>query len=215
MHHESTDRCVMFLLRHGATASNVASPPVLQGRGMNLSLSDQGRRQAQEAAAFFAGQRLTAIYSSPLVRALETARAIALPFGHDVTVVDELIEVDVGRWEGRSWVEIAQTEPDAYRRFMDDPGQTPYLGGESFQQVQDRALPALRRLMEMNPGGRIAVVAHNIVNRASLAPLLSLPTARARQIHQDNCGVNVVWLEGGEMKLRTLNSTFHLSQSPT
>jgi broad specificity phosphatase PhoE len=66
--------------------------------------------------------------------------------------------------------------------------------------------------MEANLGGRIAVVAHNIVNRATLAPLLSLPVARARQIHQDNCGINVVWLEAGEMKLRTLNATFHLSE---
>jgi broad specificity phosphatase PhoE len=207
---ESSDRCVMFLLRHGATASNVANPPVLQGRGMNLSLSDQGRRQVEQTAAFLAGQRLTAIYSSPLARAQETARAIALPYRFDVTLVDELIEVDIGRWEGRSWVEIAQTEPEEYRRFIGDPGQNPYLGGESFQAVQDRALPALRRIMEENLGGRIAVVAHNIVNRASLAPLLSLPTAKARQIHQDNCGINVVWLESGELKLRTLNATFHL-----
>jgi broad specificity phosphatase PhoE len=200
----------MFLLRHGATASNLATPPVLQGRGINLSLSDQGRRQAEQTAAFLAAQRLTAIFSSPLLRAQETARAIALPYGLDVTLVDALIEVDIGRWEGRSWVEIAETEPEEYRRFMDDPGRHPYLGGESFQQVQDRALPALRRLMEANVGGRIAVVAHNIVNRASLAPLLALPTAKARQIHQDNCGINVVWLESGEMKLRTLNATFHL-----
>lgn len=211
MSQESPNRCVMFLLRHGATASNIANPPVLQGRGMNLSLSDQGRRQAEQTAAFLAGQRLTAIYSSPLARAQETARAIALPHGLDVALVDELIEVDIGRWEGRSWVEIAQTEPEEYRRFIDDPGQNPYLGGESFQAVQDRALPALRRIMEENLGGRIAVVAHNIVNRASLAPLLSLPTAKARQIHQDNCGINVVWMDNGEMKLRTLNATFHIS----
>jgi broad specificity phosphatase PhoE len=200
----------MYLMRHGATEVNTANPPRLQGRGMNLPLSDVGIAQSEATSRFLADKNLTAVFCSPLLRAQQTAQQLAAPHGLDVMTVPELIEVDVGRWENRSWVEISQTQPEAYRRFMDDPGTHGYDGGESFQQVQNRVVPALTRIMELNAGGRIAVVAHNIVNRCYLAALLKLPTAVSRMIHQDNCGLNIVHYVDGQMLLRTMNSTFHL-----
>jgi broad specificity phosphatase PhoE len=200
----------MYLMRHGATEVNIANPPRLQGRGMNLPLSAIGIAQSETTARFLADKSLTAVFSSPLLRAQHTARYLAEPHGLDVQTVQELIEVDVGRWENRSWVEISQTQPEAYRRFMEDPGTHGYDGGESFQHVQERVVPALARVMEQNASGRIAVVAHNIVNRCYLAALLTLPIAVSRMIHQDNCGLNVVHCTSGRMLLQTMNSTFHL-----
>ncbi len=171
----SSETCIMYLLRHGATDVNTAQPPRLQGRGVNLGLSDVGRRQAESTAAFLATRQVDVVYSSPLVRARETAQLVAAPHGCDVQTVDDLIEVHVGDWEGRAWVEIAETEPDAYARFMADPGRNGYSGGESFQDVLDRALPALRRVMQENLGRAIVVVAHNIVNRSCLSALLEIP----------------------------------------
>ena len=206
----SNSQCTMYLLRHGATDVNTAHPPRLQGRGMNLGLSDVGRRQAECAAEFFASRPLTAVYSSPLLRAQETAGLIAARHALSVHTIDELIEVDVGQWEGRAWVEIEQTEPEAYQRFMADPGAHGYAGGESFLDVQRRVAPAMAEVLAANDGGRILVVAHNIVNRAYLASLLNLPLAFSRMIHQDNCGINIVRLKDGETQLRTQNATFHL-----
>lgn len=204
------DFCIMYLIRHGATDVNTANPPRLQGRGVNLGLSDVGRQQAERTANFLAQRKLTAIYGSPLRRSQETARIIARPHGLNVQTLEQIIEVDVGHWEGRSWIDIEKDDPEYYQRYMNDPGSVPYAGGESFQNVQDRALPALQRVMEENPAGRIVVVAHNIVNRAYLAALLTLPVAKARMISQDNCGINIVWHKDGQMKLRTTNATFHL-----
>ena len=70
------------------------------------------------------------------MRSRETAEIIAAPHGLVVQTIAEISEVDVGQWEGRSWVEIAQTEPDAYRQFQENCGQHGYAGGENLTQVQ-------------------------------------------------------------------------------
>lgn len=204
------DTCVMYLVRHGATANNLANPPLLQGRGVDLELSNAGRQQADCAAELLASQRLAAIYSSPLIRARQTAEIIATPHRLEVQLVSALEEVDVGRWEGRSWAEISQTEPEPFRQFIADSAHHGYLGGENMTQVLDRSAPALDALLQQHLGAAIAVIAHNVVNRVYVASLLGIPLARAREINQDNCGVNVIRLRRNETKLLTLNAAFHL-----
>lgn len=206
------DTCWLYLVRHGATANNRADPPRLQGRRTDPPLSDEGRQQARHTGQFLAGSGLDAVYSSPLVRARQTAEQIAGPQGMPVQVVDELIEVDVGVWEGRSWDEIQRTDPEAYRAFMTDATVHPYLGGESLDTVLARAGPAFQRLMENNCGRRIVVVAHNVVNRAYLAQLIGMPVARYRSIPQDNCGLTLIRYRSKRVKVVTINAVFHLCQ---
>lgn len=204
------DTCIMYLVRHGATANNQANPPLLQGRGVDLELSAAGRQQAACAAGLLARHSLIAIYSSPLIRARQTAEIIAEPHGLEVQLVPAIEEVDVGQWEGRSWQEISQTEPEPFRQFVADSANHGYLGGENMNQVRDRAAPVLDDLMRQHLGAEIAVVAHNVVNRVYVATLLGVPIALAREINQDNCGVNVVRCRRNETKLLTLNAAFHL-----
>ena len=204
------DTCLMFLIRHGATASNVARPAKLQGRGVNLGLSDEGRIQAAKTANLLSTLPISAVFSSPLKRAWETAERIAEQRELAVQVVDDLCEVDVGKWEGRSWGEIAESEPEAYRLFQADPGLHGYVGGENMQQVQDRVTPALERTLRAQLGRIIAVVGHNVVNRAYLARVLGLPIARSRNLIQDNCGVNLLRYTEGATTLVTCNTTLHL-----
>ncbi|MDA1054464.1 MAG: histidine phosphatase family protein [Planctomycetota bacterium] len=200
----------MYLVRHGATANNLAIPPLLQGRGVDLELSDVGRQQATCAAALLAKQRLAAIYSSPLIRARQTAEIIAEPHELAVQLVPAIEEADVGRWEGRSWKEISRTEPESYRQFIADSANHGYLGGENMTQVLARIAPALAVLMQQHLGAEIAVIAHNVVNRVYVASLLGVPISRAREINQDNCGVNLIRFRRDEIKLLSLNSVFHL-----
>jgi broad specificity phosphatase PhoE len=209
------DDCLALLVRHGATANNICRPLKLQGRGSDLPLSAEGVRQSGETGRLLASVRLAAVYSSPLLRAMQTARAIAQPHGLKVQTVAELTEIDVGSWEGLAWEQIEAAWPDEYRRFMEDPASNPYLGGETMEQVHQRVAPAWDALLKRHAGQTIAVVTHNVVNRVLLAPLLSLPLRQARRIHQDNCGINVALSRGGEVKLITLNSMWHLSDEPT
>ena len=154
--------------------------------------------------------QLDRVYSSPLKRAWETAEAIAQPHELTVEAVSELVEVDVGRWENRSWDEIARADSEAYAQFLEDCGVYGYAGGENMQQVQQRVTPIIHGLLAENIGKRIAVVCHSVANRAYLAGLLRLPLAHCRELAQDNCGLNVIVHRNGGAELRTLNSTFHL-----
>jgi broad specificity phosphatase PhoE len=200
----------MYLVRHGATANNVANPPRLQGARSTAELSSEGRAQAEAAATLLADRPIGVVYTSPLIRAKQTADIIAAGAQRTPQVVQELIEVDVGDWEDRDWTEIERSEPEAYRRFIDNPAVHTYAGGENLQQVSQRILPVMSSLMQQNVGKAIVVVAHNVVNRVYLATLMQLPLALARSIPQQNGGINVIRWRAGEEKLITTNAAFHL-----
>jgi broad specificity phosphatase PhoE len=204
------DQSTLYLVRHGATDANLRRPYVLQGRGIDLPLNPTGAQQAERVAALLAQNSVSAVYSSPMRRALETARAIAARCRVDVVVHDELIECNVGRWEGLRWDGIREQFPEECENFQRDPSRFPYLGGETYSDVARRAVPVLERLLERHRGEEFAVVAHNIVNRVSVATFLGLDLSRAKEIHQANGGVNVIRREGGRTQLVTLNSAFHL-----
>jgi broad specificity phosphatase PhoE len=204
------DVCWLYLLRHGATDYNLQRPPILQGRTVDLSLSEEGRRQAERAAAFLEGAQLSAIYSSNLRRARETAEIVARMHRIPVAPRVELAEVDVGNWENRSWVEIERTEPEAFRLFHEDPGTHGYAGGENLSQVLKRVRPTFDDILANHMGQAVAVVGHNVVNRAYLSYLLDIPLSRARKVLQDNCCINVIRYREGEAAVWTLNATFHL-----
>ncbi len=204
------EECYLYLVRHGATENNLARPPRLQGRRIDLGLSSAGQEQAARTAAWLAGQGVEAVFASPLVRARQTAEQIAVRIGAAVSIVDELTEIDVGDWEGLSWEEIQQRDAEAYRLFTEDAGVNPYLGGENMASVQARAVPAITNLLKSNSGRRIAVVAHNVVNRVYLADLLGLPPAKYRVVPQDNCGVNLIRSRGEKISLVTINAVGHL-----
>ena len=145
-----------------------------------------------------------------MLRAKQTAGAIAVPHGLAPQIIEPIIEIDVGAWEMRSWKEISQSEPEAYAQFMENPAVHGYRDGENLNQVHARVKPAIEQLMQRHLGEVIVVVAHNVVNRVLLADLLRLPIALARVISQDNCGINVVRHVDGSMKLKSTNSIFHL-----
>ncbi len=186
------DACLIFLVRHAATLHNLARPPRIQGCGEDPPLSDAGRAQASCAARLLARQPITAVYASPLQRALETAAIIAQPHALAATTVAALHEVDVGDWEGRSWEEIERDDPAAYARFLDDPAQCGCV------------------LAQQDLGQLVLIVGHNVVNRVLLATWLGIPLARARGIDQDNGGVNVIRYSQDQFKVLTVNSAFHL-----
>jgi broad specificity phosphatase PhoE len=202
--------CYLLLVRHGATANNVAQPPRLQGRRSDAELSEAGRQQSKLTADFLRPFALSAIYSSPLSRARQTAAEIAAPHGVPVTIVDGLTECDVGEWEGRSWIDIEREDPDRFRMFIADSAANPYAGGESLGEVRARIAPVFAALAEEHSGQAIAVVAHNVVNRVYLADLLGWPIAQARSIPQSNCGVNLIEHSSDAAKVLTINAALHL-----
>ncbi len=206
------NRRLLYLVRHGATEANLRQPYVLQGqRGGDLPLCDVGRRQAEAAARLLADRPIRRFFSSPLRRALQTAQIIAAPHHQPVATLDAIIECDVGRWEGMSWPDIREQDRTAFDAFEADIANTPYAGGESFGQVQDRAIPAIERVVREHPAGDLLVVTHNVVARVVLARLLGLPTRMARTIRLDNGGVSLIAVDKEPYQVVTVNSVFHMN----
>src|SRR3978361_1266542 len=116
----------IFLLRHGATAANRETPYRLQGRGSARPLDEVGLLQAQAAGRALSGFTISAVYASPLLRAMQTGDLIASPHGRHHAAVPALIEGDVGRWEGLTWREASVQDPEIHDRFMNEPGTVPY-----------------------------------------------------------------------------------------
>lgn len=195
----------VYLLRHGATALNRHVPYRLQGQRSDPPLDELGVEQARAAAEALRHLKFDAVYTSPLQRAVMTARRLG-----DPQLVQALIEGDIGRWEGMTWDEAARADPDHHAQFLNRPGTTPYPDGESFLDVQLRVVPAVRDLVRAHLGGRIAVVGHNILNRAYLAHVMGLPIDQARAIRLANCGISVVEYDQDQPTLITLNSALHL-----
>lgn len=206
----SSAATVMYLVRHGATVANEQKPRVLQGSNVDLSISERGREQARQVAAWFRGVAVDSLFSSPMLRARETAVEIGSQIGIDVQTVPGLKEVCVGRWERMNWDMIEREFPAECALFRNDCGQHGYLGGESYSDVQQRVVPVFEDLLTRNAGKSIVVVAHSVVNIVYLATLMGLELKRARQLPQDNCAVNVIHHVDGKAKLVTLNSVFHL-----
>src|SRR5215210_1513253 len=111
----TAETCTIYLLRHGATESNLAQPPRFQGRGVDHPLHATGRRQAELTAKFLAAVPFHSAYCSHLKRARETAEIVLSGRSLAVTSIQALEEVHVGRWEGHTWEEIGQLDPEAYR----------------------------------------------------------------------------------------------------
>lgn len=205
---------IIYLIRHGETAENAQRPFVLQGNAVNGPLSENGRRQAAALARTLESVPFAAVYASPMLRARQTAATLVGPRPLVVETVKAFEEVNVGQWEKLSWNQIREKYPVESTEFLANPGTVPYLGGESYVDVQARTLPMLNEVAEKHRGETIAIVAHNVVNKSILASILQLPISRARSLHQTNCCINILrWGEPGP-EVEVVNSDLHVRHLP-
>ncbi|MEU7527946.1 bifunctional RNase H/acid phosphatase [Saccharothrix sp. NPDC042600] len=198
----------LYLLRHGQTELSVARR--YSGRG-NPPLTDVGRRQAEAAARRLAKvDRLTAVVSSPLDRAHQTAQAVAQAVGLEAATHDGLIETDFGDWEGLTFAEAAARDPQVHRLWLGDPG-VPAPGGESFDEVHDRVRRALHELLDRHAGGNVVVVSHVTPIKQLLRVALDSGPSLLFRLHLDLASLSVVeFYPDGHCSVRLVNDTSHL-----
>jgi broad specificity phosphatase PhoE len=187
----------ILLARHGQTAWNAERR--WQGHA-DVALDALGRDQAHDLAERLARERLDAVYSSDLRRARETAEPVAARHGLPVCPLRELREIDVGSWSGLTTEEIQHRDPTARERVL-ERGYG-WEGGETPEQMQERALVAVRRIAAEHPAQRVLVVAHGGVISAIRAAAAGLPYAEyRRQVPVvANCEVSGVAVEDGILR---------------
>ncbi len=154
---EHTEPTRVLAMRHGETAWNVDTR--IQGK-LDIGLNDKGRSQAERLGAALAQESITAIYSSDLWRAYDTALAISKATGVPVVTDEGLRERGFGVFEGKTYAEIEANWPEMALRWRQrDPDFHPE-GGESLTLFRDRVLSASQALTARHPGEQIAIVAH-------------------------------------------------------
>jgi broad specificity phosphatase PhoE/ribonuclease HI len=190
------------LLRHGQTPLSIEHR--FSGVGSDPELTDAGREQARETGARLAGQQFDAIISSPLRRAVETARIVV--GGREIVLEDGFRETDFGDWEGLTFAEVRQKSPDELAAWLADPTVGP-PGGESFVETDRRVGAALAAVSERYPGARLLVVSHVTPIKLLARRALEAPMSALYRMHLELASLTTIdWYPDGPAVVRSLNA---------
>ncbi len=193
----------LFLIRHGE--NDWVDTGKLAGRTPDVHLNEKGRTQALALAERLKHQPISAIYSSPLERCIETAEPLAAALG--LTVIDEpgVIEVDYGQWRGAALKDLSQ-KPE-WQLVQIYPGGFRFPEGETLREVQNRVVTTLEELRLRHEGEAIALFAHGDVLRTTLAYYLGVPLDLFQRIHINTASVSVIGFHHFGPQILRMNDT--------
>lgn len=198
----------VLLCRHGETPWNAEGR--YQGQ-MDIPLSDTGERQAAALGARLKDLPIARAVASPLARARRTAELALGTRAGMLTLDPGFLEIAHGAWEGKLASELSDEDGPRLKAWKEAPHTVQMPGGESLQQVQDRAWPAfVAACAGLGPEEVLFVAAHDAVNRVILARVLGLPLARIWSFRQAPATLNL--LEGpepGRLEVVRLNDAAH------
>ncbi len=201
----------LVLVRHGATSWNESG--YCQGH-KDVRLSATGRKQVAHLRMELEDYRFDRAFASPLTRAIETAQGL----GHEPTIVEDLIEIDRGHWEGHEPEEIRRRWGKLVKQWYDDPSGLVLPGGEAFDDLWERAGRMLAR-WESEEAETVVACAHKAINRVIIARATGRPTKGVWDIPQPQASYSVLHYEparsgraaaGGKWTAETVGDVEHL-----
>ena len=203
----------LFLVRHGATT---ATEEDRFSGTTGADLSAHGRSQVLRLGERLSQQKVSAIYSSPLSRAMETARIIAHHCRVEPIARDGLQEIGHGHWEGLKRDEVERQFGAEYASWEADPFTFAPAGGESGVAVLARALPVIREIVAVHQGQQVIVVSHKATLRLVLSSLLGFdPRGYRDRLDQAPACLNVVdFRDPVRVRLMLFNDTSHYADRP-
>jgi alpha-ribazole phosphatase len=182
-------RTRIYLIRHGQVVGH-------EKRSYNghadVGLTDHGVAQYYQLRDRLADRGITACYSSDLSRCAIGARIICEPLGITATLKPELRELNIGLWEGMTWDEIIARYPSEWQARLADIVNYRVTGGESLQEMADRAIPAFKGIIAAHPGENVLVVGHGGMNRTLLLDTIGAPLAKLFNIEQQYGCLNII-----------------------
>ena len=200
----------ILLIRHGETVGNREG--LFRGQ-KDFPLNENGRIQAKALAEDVRTSKIDAVYSSPLSRALETARPLAELRGLRVIEDPGFTNIRLGDWEGiaKKWVE--ENQPELWKIWITEPERLRRPGAETLAQVQERAFSALERIVRDEAGKTVAVVSHRAVLKPLIAGCLGIPAPYFWKVHMDTAAYSILeYTPERGYTLTLLNQTRHLQE---
>lgn len=204
----------MIIVRHGRTEYNREG--LFRGL-LDVPLDSVGLEQAERTARFLversrvAPETTRAIYASRLSRAMATAAPTALRLGIEPVPHPGLLDVDVGRWEGRAVADVLATEGAVYQAWASDPASFRYPGGESLWAVHERGRALLAAILA-SPGGDYLLFTHRVPAKLLIAAAMGSGPEAFWRIQVDNASISVLERDaaGSGFVVTLLNATEHL-----
>jgi probable phosphoglycerate mutase len=199
----------IYFVRHCEAEGNTQG--VLQGHS-DCDISGNSAKQLDLVGLRLRNEPFSAIYSSPLRRAMKTAQAINQYHNLAIQADSRLIEIDMGNWEGVSWEQISRDSPEMLKIWEETPGDFQAPGGESIRQVSDRIWGCVTDIARKNPGKTVCAVSHGCAIRTMLCRALGKPLSRLNDIPWcDNTGVSAVEFdENGKPHVTMMNDASHI-----
>jgi broad specificity phosphatase PhoE len=198
----------IIVARHGETEWNASE--IFRGR-RDIGLNDTGIKQAELLGNYLTDLRIEAIYSSPLKRALDTARSVAKHHSLNVNVNPGLLDFNYGAWEGLTHQAVKDKYRELYTRWLKEPHLVNIPEGENLSEVRERAKSLLDRVVSKH-SGLVVLVSHRVVNKVMMCFMLGLENSHFWDIKQDLGGITVFEHERGRYKLIKHNDTSYLNQ---
>lgn len=207
-----TSHTRIFLIRHGAT---VLTAEDRFAGATDVELSDEGREQVRRLALRLSGEKISAIYASPLGRTMETASILAEPHGLPVAKCDGLREISHGHWEQMTREEVERQYPTEAAAWNEDPYTFAPTGGESGLAVTARALPALIDIVRKHPTSNVIIASHKATIRLLISSLMGFDPRRFRDnLDQSPAALNIVdFKDPVRARLTLFNDTSHYSET--
>jgi probable phosphoglycerate mutase len=198
----------IILVRHGETDWN----RIERFRGQaDVPLNDTGLFQAAAAGRRVAAEWTpSAVYASPLSRAVQTAEAIASHFNLPVQAHPGLSDINYGEWQGLTPEQARQRSPVQAENWYHHPEQAVIPAGETLADLRARAMQTVNELAELHKGETIVLVGHTVINRIILLGIMGLGNERFWALKQEPCAINVFEVLKGDFVLVSLNDTCHL-----
>ncbi|MEG3586415.1 MAG: histidine phosphatase family protein [Actinomycetota bacterium] len=194
---------LVVLVRHGHTPT---TGKILPGRAKGLHLSPTGEAQAKKVARFLADiAGITAIYSSPMERTIETAKPIANSIGVKVRRNRGLIEADFGTWTGRKLSDLRKLAD--WEKVQSNPSGFRFPSGESFLEIQSRMSKTMTEIAEEHRGEIVVAVSHADTIKTVIATALGTPLDLFQRINISPCSVSPILYGSSSPYVLAVNST--------
>jgi broad specificity phosphatase PhoE len=199
---------LVIMVRHGQTDENIHGR--ISGQGP-VPLNARGQEQARLAAEVLVPLGITHIFSSPLVRARQTAEFLAARLHRPIAEIADLREVGYGDWEGKTFGEM-RGHPVAHQVF-NDPINAVFPNGEGLLEVQQRGVGVIEWVRRTYPQGIVAVVSHGDVIRTALAHYLGMAFNEYHRLNLDNGAISVLELFDEWVRVKAMNFVPQVGQS--
>jgi len=179
----------IIFLRHGQAKNNTER--VLAGRTPGIPLTEKGIDQAEKAAKFLEDMNISAIYSSPIQRAKNTAEIVGKHNSIDVKIDDRLIELDMGKFTGIPYDEIFSSHGNVFMKFYKGELEIAHNGVETFADVKKRVLGIVDHVIENHPDENVVLVTHMDPIKAMLSTVVSLSPENLFELIIANASLNI------------------------